>query len=161
MRAGTHRDRAPEETQHGGRKPPKNQEGAGAGTEAQRKRAPRQTPRPTPRKGIRRQGEPAPPHPHRTPHDSRGRTPQHAPLKQASDATRITPAHTHQPPETTRGMEGTPTRGDRATPTEEAAGNAAGRRTTTPSPPGDDPGRHKGHLTGTGRGQRHGHSDQG
>ena len=45
MRAGTHRDRAPEETQHGGRKPPKNQEGAGAGTEAQRKRARRQTPR--------------------------------------------------------------------------------------------------------------------
>ena len=57
MRAGTHRDRAPEETQHGGRKPPKNQEGAGAGTEAQRKRAPRQTPRPTLRKGIPGRGD--------------------------------------------------------------------------------------------------------
>ena len=57
MRAGTHRDRAREETQHGGRRPPKNQEGAGAGTEAQRKRAPRQTPRPTPRKGIPRRGD--------------------------------------------------------------------------------------------------------
>ena len=34
VRAGTHRARVPEETQHGGRKPAKNQEGAGAGTEA-------------------------------------------------------------------------------------------------------------------------------
>ena len=106
-------------------------------------------------------GGPAPPHPHGTPHDSRGRTPQHAPPKQASDARGITPAHTHQPSETTRGMEGTPTRGERATPTEEAAGNAAAWRTTTPSPPGDDPSRHKAHLTGTGRGRRHGHSNQG
>ena len=103
---------------------------------------------------------PAPPHPHQTPHDTRGRTPQHTPPKQASDAVRITLAHGHQPPETKRRMEGTPTRGERATPTEEAAGNAAARRTTTPSPPGNDPGRHKGHLTGTGRGRRHGHSDQ-
>ena len=54
VRAGTHRDRVPGETQHGGRKPPKNQEGAGAGTEGQKKRAPRQAPRPTPRKGIPR-----------------------------------------------------------------------------------------------------------
>ena len=52
VRAGTHRDRTPEETPHGGRKPPKNQEGAGAGTKARRKRAPQQTQRPTPRKGI-------------------------------------------------------------------------------------------------------------
>ena len=44
-------------------------------------------------------GAPAPPHPHQTPHDTRGRTPQHTPPKQASDAVRITPAHTHQPPE--------------------------------------------------------------
>ena len=102
----------------------------------------------------------APPHPHRTPHNSLGRTPQHTPPKQASDAVRITPAHTHEPPETTWGREGTPTRGERATPTEEAAGNAATRRTTTPSTPGDDPGRHKGHLTGTGGGRRHGHNDQ-
>ena len=106
-------------------------------------------------------GGSAPPHPHRTPHDSQGRTPQHTPPKQASDAVLITRAHTHQPLETTRGIEGTPTRGERATPTEEAAGNAAARRTTTPSPQGDDPGRHKGHFTGTGRGRRYGHSDQG
>ena len=33
-------------------------------------------------------GGPAPPHPHRTPHDSLGRTPQHTPPKQASDAVR-------------------------------------------------------------------------
>ena len=105
-------------------------------------------------------GGPAPPHPHQTPHDSRGRTPQHTPQKQASDAVRITPANTHQPPETTRGMEGTPTRGERATPTKEAAGNAAARRTTTSSPPGDDPGHHKGHLISTERGRRHGNSDQ-
>ena len=57
VRAGTDRDRAPEETPQGGRKPPKNQEGAGAGTEARRKRAPRQTPRPTPRKGKPRRGD--------------------------------------------------------------------------------------------------------
>ena len=56
MRAGTHRDRAPEETPHGGRKPPKNLEGSGAGTKTRRKRAPRQTPRPTPRKGIYHDG---------------------------------------------------------------------------------------------------------
>ena len=145
----------------GAAKQPKNPEGAGAGTKAWRKRAPRQTPRPRPRKGIPRRGD------QRSPIFTKRRTtpggapPGHAPLKQASDAVRITPAHTHQPPETTQGMEGTPTRGERATPTEEAAGSAAARRTTTPSPPGDDPSRHKGHLTGTGRGERHGHSDQG
>ena len=77
-------------------------------------------------------GEPAPPHPRRTPHDSQGRTPQHTPPKQASDAVLITPAHTHQQPETTRGMEGRPTRRGRATPTEEATRNAAARRTTMP-----------------------------
>ena len=161
MRAGTHRDRAPDKTPPGGRKPLKNQEGAGAGTKAQRKRAPRQTPRPTTRKGIPRRGDQRRPDPTERRTTPGGAPPKHAPPKQASDAVWITPAHTHQPPETTRGMEGTPTRGERATPIEEAAGNAAARRTTTPSPPGDDPGRHKGHLTGTGRGRRHGHSDQG
>ena len=58
-------------------------------------------------------------------------------------------------------MKGTPTRGERATPTEEAAGNTAAQPTTTPSPPGDDPGHHKGRLKGTRRRQRHGHSTQG
>ena len=94
MRAGTHRDRAPEETPHGGRKPPKNQEGAAAGTKARRKRAPRQTPGPTTRKGIPRPGDQrrltpterrttpggAPPNTHRrskhrTPYGSHQRTP--------------------------------------------------------------------------------------
>ena len=139
---------------------PRTRKGRERGPRHGGERAPRQTPRPTPRNGIPRQGDQRRPTPTRTPHDSRGRTPQHTPPKQASDAVRITLAHTHQPPETTRGMEGTPTRGERATPTEEATGNAAARRTTTPSPPGDDPGRHKGHLTGTGRGRRQGHSDQ-
>ena len=87
--------------------------------------------------------------------------PQHTPPKRESDAIRITPAHANQPPETTQGREGIPAPGERATPTEEATGNTAAQPTTTPSPPGDDPGDHKGHLTGTGRGQRHGHSTQG
>ena len=90
-----------------------------------------------------------------------GARPQHTPPKQESDAVRITPAHAHQPPETTQGMEGTSTRGERARPTEKAAGSTAAQPTTTPSPPGDEPGNHKGHLTGTGRGQRHAHSTQG
>ena len=50
--AGAHRDRAPEATQRGGRKPPKGQEGAGTGTEARRKRTPRRAPGATRRKGI-------------------------------------------------------------------------------------------------------------
>ena len=87
--------------------------------------------------------------------------PQHTAPKRESDAIRITPAHAHQPPETTQGREGTPARGERGTPTEEATGNSAAQPTTTPSPPGDDPGHHKGHLTGTGRGLRHGQSAQG
>ena len=140
---------------------PRTRRGAGAGTEAQRKRAPRQAPRPTPRKGIPRQKD------QRRPTPSERRTtlgdahPGHAPPKKESDAVRTTTVHIHQRPETTRGMEGTRTRGERATPTERAAGNTAARRTTTPSPPGDDPGRHKGHPTGTGKGQRHDHSNQG
>ena len=86
--------------------------------------------------------------------------PQHTPPKPESDAIRITAAHAHQPPETKQGREGTPARGKRATPTEEATKNTAAQPTTTPSPPGSDPSHHKGHLTGTGRGQRHGHSAQ-
>ena len=94
VRAGTGWDRTPEETPHEGRKPPKNQEGAGAGTKARRKRTPRQTPRPTPRKGIPRRGDQRRPSPterpttpggappnthrrskHRTPYGSHERTP--------------------------------------------------------------------------------------
>ena len=89
MRAGTHRDRAPEETPHGGRKPPKNQEGGGAGTKAWMKRTPRQMPRPTPGKGIPRRGDQRCPtaterrttpsthrrSKHRTPYGSHQRTP--------------------------------------------------------------------------------------
>ena len=149
MRAGTHRDRAPEETKHGGRKTPKNQKRGRSGDRGTEEKGPQgKRHDPYPGKGIPQWGD-------------QRRPPQHAPPKQASDAVRITPAHTHQPPQTTRGMGGTPTRGERATPTEEAAEKAAAQRTTTPSPPGDDPGRHKGNLTGTGRGLRHGHSNQG
>ena len=151
VRTGTHRDRAPERTQHGGRKPPKNQEGAGAGTEAKKKRAPRQTPRPTPRKGIPRRGDQRRPTP-----TERRTTPGGAPPNTHRRSKHQTPYVSHQ-----RGMEGTPTWGKRAIPSEQATGNAAARRTTTPSPPGEDPGRQKGHLTGTERGRRHGHSNQG
>ena len=135
--------------------------GAGAGTEAQRKRTPRQAPESTPRTGIPRQRDQRRPTPSGRRTTPRGAHPQHAPPKQESDAVRNTPAETHQRPETTQGMEGTPTGGERATPTELAAGNTAAQPTTTPSPPGDDPGHHKGHLTGTRGGQRHGHSTQG
>ena len=90
---GAHWDRAPEETQRGGRKPPKDQEGTGAGTEAQRKRAQQQAPRPTPRKGIpRRRDQRRPNRSERctTPKDAH---PQRAPPKQESDAVRINGAH--------------------------------------------------------------------
>ena len=102
------------------------------------------------------------PHPGRAHHDGETsaapappNTPTHtteANIGRHTDHTSARP----RPPETTRRTEGTPTRGVRATPTEEAAGNAAARRTTTPTPPGDDPDHHKGHLTGTGRGRKHG-----
>ena len=78
VRAGTHRDRTPEATPHGGRKPPKNQEGAGARTKTRRKRAPRQAPRPTPRKGTPRRGDQRRPTPTKHPnthHRSKHRTP--------------------------------------------------------------------------------------
>ena len=150
-----------EATQRGSSKPPKGQERAGTGTEAQRKRTPRRAPRPTRRKGIQRRRDQRRPTPSGCRTTPGGARPQHTPPKHDSDGVLITPAHAHQPPETTQGMEGTPTRGEGATPTEEAAGNTAAQPTTTPSPPGDDPGNHKGDLTGTGRGQRHGHSTQG
>ena len=91
MRAGTHRDRAPEGTQHGGRKPPKNQEGAGAGTEAQRKSTPRQTPRPKPRKGIPRRGDQR----RRTPTERRV-TPRGAPPNTHRRSKHRTPCRSHQ-----------------------------------------------------------------
>ena len=146
--AGAHRDRAPEQTQPAGRKPPKGREGTRTGTEAQRKRAPRQSD----------QRRPTPSERPTTPGDAH---PQHTPQEQDADIVRITPAHAHQPPETTQGTEGTSTRGEQATPTEETTENTAARRATKPSPPGYGPGRHKGHLTGTGRGQRHSHGNQG
>ena len=91
---------------------------------------------------------------------SGGVRPQHTLPKHESDAVRTTAAHAHQPPETTQGKEGTPTRGEGATPTEEAAENSAAQHTTTPSPPDDERGQSKGHLTGTGRGRRRSHSTQ-
>ena len=75
---------------HGGRKPPKNQEGAGAGTKARRKRAPRQTPRPTPRKGIPRRGEQRRPAP-----TERPTTPTHT--AEASIGRRTDHARAHPP----------------------------------------------------------------
>ena len=91
MRAGTRRDRTPEETPHGGRKPPKNQEGAGAGTKARRKRAPRQTPRPAPRKGIPRRGDQ-----HRPTPTERPMTPGGAPPNTHRRSKHRTPYGSHQ-----------------------------------------------------------------
>ena len=91
VKAGTHRDRAPEETPHGGRKPPKNQEGAGAGTKARRKRAPRQTPRPKPRKGIPRRGDQSRPTP-----TERPTTPGGAPPNTHRRSKHQTPYRSHQ-----------------------------------------------------------------
>ena len=141
MRAGTHRDRAPKETPQGGRKPPKNQEGAGAGTKARRKRAPRQTPQPTLRKGIPRRGDQRRPTPTERRTTPGGAPPNTHQPKQASDTVQITPAHPHQPPENIRG--------ERLTPTEEAVGSAAALRTTAltarrrPWPPQGPPHRHR------------------
>ena len=137
------------------------QEGEGTGTDAQRKRRQRRAPGPTRRKSMPQWRDPYLPTPsgHRT--TPVGASPQHTPPKHESDAVRTTPAHAHGPPETTQGNEGTPTRGGRATPTERATKNTAAQPTTTPSPPGDDPGHSKSHLTGTGRGRRRGHSTQG
>ena len=90
-----------------------------------------------------------------------GARPQHTPTNHKSDAVQTTPAHAQRPPETSQGKEGTPTRGEGATPTEQAAENTAAQPTTTPSPPGNDPGHSKGHLTGTRRGRGRGHSTQG
>ena len=103
---------------------------------------------------------PAPLHPKRTLHDPRGRTP---PTHAAEARIGRRTDHTGTRPPATgdhTGDGGSPTRGERATPTEDAALNTAVQPTTTPSPPGDDPSHHKGHLTSTGRGQRHGHSTQ-
>ena len=97
MRAGTHRDRAPEETLHGGGKPPKNQEGAGAGTKARRKRALRQTPRPTPRKGIPRRGDqrrPTPTERPTTPVGAPPNTPAEASIGRRTDHTSAHPPAT-------------------------------------------------------------------
>ena len=95
-------------------------------------------------------GRPAPPHPHLAPHDSRGRkhrTPygshQHTPTSHRKPHGEWRAyLHGENGPHPQRKPLGTPP-------------------PSPPSPPGDDPSRHKGHLTGTGRGQRQGHSDQG
>ena len=75
-----------------------------------------------------------PPHPHQTPHDSRGRTPQQTPPKQASDAVRITPAHTNQlngenGPHPQRKPQGTPPHGAPPRPHRQATTPAATRAT--------------------------------
>ena len=91
VRAGAHRDRTPEETPHGGRKPPKNQEGTGAGTKARRKRAPRQAPGPTPSKGIPRRGDQRRPTPTKHP-----TTPGGAPPNTHHRSKHRTPCGSHQ-----------------------------------------------------------------
>ena len=181
--AGTHRDRAPEDTQHGGRKPPKNQEGAGAGTEAQRKRAPRQTPRPTPRKGIPRRGDQRRPTPterrttpggappnthrrskHRTPYRSHQRTPT---SHQKSHGGWRPHLHGENGLHPQRKPQGTPPRGAPPRPHRQATTPAAtransqapeedgGRATATRASDGD-PERTRNQGTGPQGGQPHG-----
>ena len=83
---------------------------------------------------------PAPPHPQLTPRDPRGGKPAKT-LRRSTDLTpheqhRLTPIDYT---DSAQGKEGTPTRGEGATPPEGAAENTAAQPTTTPSPPGDDP----------------------
>ena len=145
MRAGTHRNRAPEETQHGGRNgdPGTEEKGttANATTHTQ--------------EGQTTTEGPAPPHPRRRPHDPRG---AHPPTRTAEARMGRRGDHTSAHPPATGNHTGD---GGHTYTGRTGHTHRASRSTTTPSPPGDDPGRHKGHLTGTGVGRRHGHSDQG
>ena len=146
MRAGTHKDRAPEETPHGGRKPPKNQEGAAAGTKARRKRAPRQTPRPTPRKGIPRRGDQPRPTPterrtpprgappnthgrskHQTPYGSHQRTPASHRKPHGEWGAHL---HGENGPHPQRKPQGTPPHGAPPRPHRQATTPAATRATS-------------------------------
>ena len=79
---------------------------------------------------------------------------QNAPPHHKSGTARTAQPHAHRPPDPAQGKEGTPTQGEEATPTERVAENTAAQPTTTPSPPGDDPSRSKGHHTGNGTGTR-------
>ena len=63
VRAGTQRDRAPDKTPHGGRKPPKNQEGARAGTKAREEKGTTANATAHTQEGPTTTGSPAPPHP--------------------------------------------------------------------------------------------------
>ena len=146
MRAGTHRNRAPEETPHGGGKPPKNQEGAGAGTKARRKRAPRRKPRPTPRKGKPRQGGQRRPTPterpttpgdappnthrgnkHRTPYGSHQRTPR---SHRKPDGEWRAHLHGENRPHPQRKPQGTPPQGAPPRPQRQATTPSATRATS-------------------------------
>ena len=150
--AGAHRDRAPEATQHGGKKPAKGQEkewhrgrgrkGGHQGAHTGRARHNR-----------RKTTAPPPADTARPPeaHAGQDGQPQHGP-----DAARGAPARNQRPPDPAQGTEGTPTRGAEATPTEGAAENAVTQPTTTPSPPGDDSGHNKGQHTSNGTGTRGG-----
>ena len=91
----------------------------------------------------------------------RGARPQHTPPQHESNAVQTTPAHADRPPETTQRKEGTPTRGEGAAATEEYVEFTTAQPTTMPSPPGDDAGHSKGHLTGTRRGGECSHSARG
>ena len=153
VRAGTHRDRAPEETQHGGRIPPKNQEGAGAGTETKRNRAPRQTPRPTPGKGIKRRGDQRGPTPterrttpggappnthrrrkHRTPYRSHQRTPTGHRKPNGEWRAHL---HGENGPHPQRRLQGTPPHGAPPRPHCHATTPSA-TRATSQAPEGDE-----------------------
>ena len=119
---------------------------------AQRKRAQRRAPGRTYRKGTpqRRDGYRPTSSPHRATPEAHAHL--DAPPQHGSDAAGTAPARAHRPPDPAQGKEGTPTRGEGATPTRWAAENTAGQPTTTPPPPRDDPCDRKGNHTGNGTG---------
>ena len=138
VRAGTRRDRTPEATPHGGRKPPKNQEGAGTGTKTRRKRAPRQAPRPTPRKGTPRRGDQRRPSPtkhpnthhrskHRTPRGSHQRTPTG---HRKPHGERRAHLHGENGPHPQRKLQGTPPHGAPPRPHRQATTSATTKATS-------------------------------
>ena len=123
---------------------------------AQREMAQRRALRRTHRKGTPQWNDQHRPTPsrHRATPEAHAR--QDAPPNDGPDATGTAPAHAHQPLNPAQGKEGTPTREEGATATKGAPGKIAAQPTTTPSPPGNDPSRSKGHHTGKGTGTRRG-----
>ena len=150
MRAGTRRDRTPEATPHGGRKPPKNQEGVGAGTKTRRKRAPRQAPRPTPGRAHLDRGTSAAPPPTDTPtHTTEANIGRHADHTSARPPT--TGNHRENGGHTYTGRTGPTHRGSRRERRRTAHHHALTAR-RRPRPPQGPPHRH---LKGTKARPRH------